>query len=130
MHSLPNLKIYIDLSIHIVDTERGVTCKEKVYLDVGAKLILYPTLQKRDMGMWIRYTGSGRNTWRFGETIQSGIGVGEFVLERSTSETENISVAIERWSAEHRAFAVETIFKNDDSVLTQRIFRGHNVGST
>ena len=56
--------------------------------------------------------------------------MGEFVLERSTSETENISVAIERWSAEHRAFAVETIFKNDDSVLTQRIFRGHNVGST
>jgi len=36
---------------------------------------------------------------------------GEFVLERSSSETESISVAMERWSAEHRAFAVETYFK-------------------
>ena len=50
---------------------------------------------------------------------------GEFVLERSSSETQNISVAMERWSVEHRAFAVETIFKNNDSVLTQRIFRRH-----
>jgi hypothetical protein len=31
---------------------------------------------------------------------------------------------MERWSVEHRAFAVETYFKNNDSVvLTQRIFR-------
>jgi hypothetical protein len=50
---------------------------------------------------------------------------GEFVLERSSSETESISVAMERWSVEHRAFAVETYFKNNDSVLTQRIFRRH-----
>jgi hypothetical protein len=49
----------------------------------------------------------------------------EFVLERSSSETQSISVAMERWSVEHRAFAVETIFKNNDSVLTQRIFRLH-----
>jgi len=34
---------------------------------------------------------------------------GEFVLERPSSETESISVAMERWSVEHRAFAVETI---------------------
>jgi len=33
---------------------------------------------------------------------------GEFVLERSSSETRSISVAIERWSVEYRAFAVET----------------------
>jgi hypothetical protein len=33
---------------------------------------------------------------------------GEFVLERSSSETQSISVAMERWSVEHRAFAVET----------------------
>jgi hypothetical protein len=26
---------------------------------------------------------------------------------------------MERWSVEHRAFAVETYFKNNDSVLTQ-----------
>ena len=28
---------------------------------------------------------------------------------------------MERWSVEYRAFAVETYFKNNDSVLTQRI---------
>jgi hypothetical protein len=49
---------------------------------------------------------------------------GEFVLERSSSETESIPVAMERWSVEHQAFAVETYLKND-TVLTQRIFRRH-----
>ena len=51
--------------------------------------------------------------------------LGEFVLECSSSETQSISVAMERWSVEHRAFAVETYFKNNDSVLSQRIFRRH-----
>jgi hypothetical protein len=32
---------------------------------------------------------------------------------------------MERWYVEHRAFAVETYFKNNNSVLTQRIFRRH-----
>jgi hypothetical protein len=32
----------------------------------------------------------------------------EFVLERSSSETQSISVAMKHWSVEHRAFAVET----------------------
>jgi hypothetical protein len=41
---------------------------------------------------------------------------GEFVLERSSSETQSISVVMERWSVEHRAFAVETYFKNNDFV--------------
>jgi hypothetical protein len=51
---------------------------------------------------------------------------GEFVLERSSSETQSISVAVERWSVERRAFAVEVIFKNNDSVVvTQFIFRRH-----
>jgi hypothetical protein len=50
---------------------------------------------------------------------------GEFFLERTSSETESISVAMERWSIEHRALAVETIFKNNDSILIQRIFRRH-----
>jgi hypothetical protein len=36
---------------------------------------------------------------------------GEFVLERSSSETQRISVAMERWFVEHRPFAVETYFK-------------------
>jgi len=48
---------------------------------------------------------------------------GEFVPERSSSETQSISFANERWSIEHRAFAVETIFKNNDSILIQRIIR-------
>jgi hypothetical protein len=50
---------------------------------------------------------------------------GEFVLERSSSETQSISVAMQRWSLEHRAIAVETYFKNNNSVLTQKIFRRH-----
>jgi len=48
-------------------------------------------------------------------------GTRKFILERSSSETQNIAVAMERWSVEHRAFAVETYFKNNDSVLAQRI---------
>jgi len=50
---------------------------------------------------------------------------GEFALERSSSEIQSISVAMERWSVQHRAFAVETYLKNNDSLLTQRIFRRH-----
>jgi hypothetical protein len=49
---------------------------------------------------------------------------GEFVLERSSSETQSISVAMERWYVEHQAFSVETYLKNN-SVLTQGIFRWH-----
>jgi hypothetical protein len=36
---------------------------------------------------------------------------GEFVLERSSSETQSISVAMERWSVEYRAFGVETYLR-------------------
>jgi hypothetical protein len=51
---------------------------------------------------------------------------GEFVFERPSSETQSISVAMERWSADHWAFSVETYLKNNNSVvLTQRIFRRH-----
>jgi hypothetical protein len=49
----------------------------------------------------------------------------ELVLERSSSETQSISVAMERWYVEHRAFTMEAYFKNKDSLLTQRIFRRH-----
>jgi len=31
---------YIDLLVHIVDSQRGVTCRKKVDVDVGAKLTL------------------------------------------------------------------------------------------
>jgi len=50
---------------------------------------------------------------------------GEFVLERPISEVQSISVVMERWSVEHRAFAVKTYLKNNDSVLTQKTFRRH-----
>ena len=51
---------------------------------------------------------------------------GEFVLERPSSETQSISIAMECWSVQHRAFAVETYFYNNHSVVvTQRIFRRH-----
>jgi hypothetical protein len=33
---------------------------------------------------------------------------GKFVLERPSSETQSISVAMERWSVEYRVFAEET----------------------
>ena len=42
---------------------------------------------------------------------------GGFVLERSSSETQSISVAMERWSVEHRAFAVETVFQKQQFCL-------------
>ena len=35
---------------------------------------------------------------------------GEFVLERPSSETQSTPVAMERWSVEQRAFAVQTCF--------------------
>jgi len=51
---------------------------------------------------------------------------GEFVLEHYSRETQSIAAAMERWSVEHRGFAVEMIFKNSDSVVvTQLIFRRH-----
>jgi transposase-like protein len=51
-----------------------------------------------------------------------------FVVDRPSSETQSILVAMERWSVEHRAFAVETYFQNNDSVVvTQRIFRHFNI---
>jgi len=57
--------------------------------------------------------------------VSGTVGVGN-VFERTSSETQSISVAKECWSVEHRAFAVELHFKNNDSVvLTQRIFRRH-----
>jgi hypothetical protein len=50
---------------------------------------------------------------------------GEFVLERPTSEAQSISVVMEHWSVEHQVFAVETYFKNNDSLLTQRKILWH-----
>ena len=50
---------------------------------------------------------------------------GEFVLEHPSSEIQSISVAMECWSVKRQAFAMETYFKNNDSVVTQWIFRWH-----
>jgi hypothetical protein len=75
---------------------------------------IYTTYRVRQKYLTILQNSCEWNRWRW-----------EFVLERSPSETQSISVAMERWSVEHRAFAVETYFKNNDSVLTQTVFRRH-----
>jgi len=36
-----------------------------------------------------------------------------------------ISVAMEQWTAQHRAFVVEAYFKNGDSAVTTRLFSRH-----
>ena len=40
--------------------------------------------------------------------MSGAIGVVEFVLERTSNETQSISVAMERWSVEQWAFDVDT----------------------
>jgi uncharacterized protein (UPF0147 family) len=50
---------------------------------------------------------------------------GEFVLQHPSSKIQSISVAMECWSVQHWAFAVETYFKNNNSVVTQQIFHQH-----
>jgi transposase-like protein len=48
---------------------------------------------------------------------------GEFFFERPSCKTQSISAAMEHWSVEHRAFAVEMYLKNNNSViLPQWIF--------
>ena len=54
------------------------------------------------------------------------VGVGNMSFSTLLARLKSISVAMERWSVEHRAFSVETYFKNNDSgVVTQQIFRQH-----
>jgi hypothetical protein len=77
--------------------------------EITVHTLLYRVRQKY-MTIW--HDTSEGNCWH-----------GEFVLECSSSETQSISFAMECWSVEHQAFAVETYSKNNDSVLTQRIFR-------
>jgi hypothetical protein len=94
MHSLPKL-ITLNLLPYSLHTLSG--------------MYIYRVRQKY---MMIWQNSSEWNRWR-----------GEFVLERPSSQTQSISVSMERWSVEHRVFAVVTYFKTNDSVLTQRIFR-------
>jgi len=73
------------------------------------------------------YTGSGRNIWRFGNSCEWNCWRGEFVLESSSSETQSISVANERWSVEHRAFAVETYLKKTNLSWLRGYFVGTSI---
>jgi len=75
------------------------------------KTLLYRVWQKY---MMIWQNSSEWNRWH-----------GEFVFERFSSKIQSISVAMERWSVEYLAFAVETYLKNNDSILTHLIFRRH-----
>jgi len=52
---------------------------------------------------------------------------GELVLEHSSRETQSISVAMERWSVEHRVFAVETYLKKT-TILSW--LRGYFIGNS
>ena len=53
----------------------------------------------RQKYLTIRQQSCEWNRWR-----------GELVLERTSSVTQSISVAMELWSVEYRAFAVEMYF--------------------
>jgi hypothetical protein len=78
-----------------------------------------PSIQMWYIQVRQKYLTILQNSWEWNRRR------GEFVVGRSSSETQSISVAMKHWFVEHRAFVVETYFKNNDSVLTQRIFRRH-----
>jgi len=52
---------------------------------------------------------------------------GEFVLERLSSEAQSISFGMERWSVEHRAFAMETYLKKQRFCLDSGYFVGPSI---
>jgi hypothetical protein len=51
-------------------------------------------------------------------------------VEAASRAVQSLSVTTEQWLCEHRAFAVKSFFKNDDSATqTQHEFRKHfNIG--
>jgi hypothetical protein len=57
--------------------------------------------------------------------VSGTVGMGNLSLSALVARLKSVSVANERWSVEHRAFAVEAYLKNNESILTQRIFRRH-----
>ena len=79
-------------------------CKWNITCITASKIVALYRVRQRYLTTWQH--SCEWNRWR-----------GEFVLARPSSETQSISVAMERWSVEHRAFAVV--------VVTQRIFRRH-----
>jgi len=79
-------------------------------LNFGCKKLSLNFNEERIKWLWLyrvrqKYLTIWRNCFKWNRWR------GEFVLERSSSETQSISVAMERWSLEHRPFAVETYFK-------------------
>jgi len=85
---------------------------KSIKISIGRKKKAYRVRQKY---LTILQNSCEWNRWR-----------GEFVLERPTSEAFQLPWSA-GWSVEHRAVAVEMYFKNNDSVLTQRIFRRHSI---
>jgi hypothetical protein len=71
--------------------------------------------------------GAAEKTSRFLSSVILAIVWGGVMQPRSAgSWLHAISVAMEQWTAQHRAFVVEAYFKNGHSaVTTQRLFRTH-----
>jgi len=45
------------------------------------------------------------------------------IMQRWSEDHRAFAVIMQRWSEDHRAFAVETVFKNNDSsTVTRRVF--------
>jgi hypothetical protein len=108
LHTLGNKEVYVRRkptvrSLFHYPVTSSIHLNNRFRIDYGR--LLYRVRQKY---LTILQNSCEWNRWR-----------GEFVLERSSSETRSISVAMECWSVEHRSFAVETYFKDNDSVLTE-----------
>ena len=88
---------------------------------------LYYTIHYNFPWFFMHSTGCGRKTWRFLSSVILAIVWGGVMQPRSAgSWLHAISVAMEQWTAQHRALVVEAYFKNGDSaVTTQRLFRIH-----
>ena len=51
--------------------------------------------------------------------------VGDLPTPPENSTEGSVSVAMQQWNVEQRVFAVEQFFRNNDSVVTVRLFRRH-----
>ena len=73
------------------------------------------------------YTECGRKTWRFLSPVILAIIRSGLMQPRSVvSWFHAISVAMEQWTTQHRAFTIEAYFKNCNSaVTTQRLLCRH-----
>ena len=66
----------------------------------------------------LKYTSYGRNNDPFWNSCHSQLQLLRKLIRVSLHRIlQSISVNMERWSNEHRAFAVEAFFKNADSVF-------------